>query len=163
MATDNCARRDVFFLKEPLPFPKDVVVDVSQVARVKTLRGNAARTPRSVDHEAAFPLRACKQLFVGGLVGFASGYVYRKDHAVVSHVISKGFFLAQFLDHVGLVSLPWNSASKSLAGSPLNADWTLQLLSSELLSFLRKNSYVVLGYCGGYFLGNGSTSYVFVF
>ena len=136
--------------------------------------GNSSNHPRD---PVAAPGYVLKQLAVGGAVGFTSGYFYRQRYVVASHVVSKGFFLSQLLDHLGLLRLPWNwhpaseaapSSSggvrrSSLAGSPLNSDWDWDFFSAQAVAFLRKNGYVMLGYFGGYYFGNGSTSFVFFF
>ncbi len=104
-----------------------------------------------------------RQLGVGGTAGWWSATCDRNGVIFLGRAITRFLIYAQFLDHMGMVRLPWNWHHKmirgSLKGSPFTTDWTMRLLGREGIFFVQKNTFVILGYFLGYFGSNVIASY----
>merc|ERR1719293_590296 len=102
-----------------------------------------------------------KQLAVGGVAGWAAGYVTMKAGKMAATAIGGSLLLLQIAHHKGYIKVDWNKMTNDSASMADRIKKKLHIKSKS--SFERfqewseKNIYLAGGFTGGFFLGIASS------
>ena len=104
------------------------------------------------------------QLFIGGVTGWCTGFIFQKVGKLAATAVGGGFFLLQLANHTGYVKVDWQRVEKDMkkAREQLKIRRSNQIptevksKAEEVLSFVKKNVLVTGGFFGGFLLGMAS-------
>jgi len=98
-----------------------------------------------------------KQLTVGGVTGWCSGYIFSKVGRVAAMSIGGGLLLIQVAHHKGLIEIKWNKINKNLKAQQKklskDAERLLPYIAREIYDFTCENAVLAGGYAGGFLIG----------
>lgn len=97
-----------------------------------------------------------KQLAVGCLTGWFSGYLFIKVGKVASLAVGGGLLILQVAHHQGWVSVHWGNVDKSVKkarGQLYQSKPTAQEILQKVEIFVRQNIFLSSGFAGGFLIG----------
>jgi FUN14 domain-containing protein 1 len=104
---------------------------------------------------------AAKQLTVGAVTGFCSGFVCTKVGKIAAMSIGGSLLILQFASHQGYVKVNWTKLNRHMdeAKEKLekNARKKLPPLVEEAQRFIEENILLATGFAGGFLLGIASS------
>ncbi|KAL4661714.1 hypothetical protein H8957_015285 [Semnopithecus entellus] len=104
------------------------------------------------------------QLFIGGVTGWCTGFIFQKVGKLAATAVGGGFFLLQLANHSGYIKVDWQRVEKDMkkAKEQLKIRKSNQIptevrsKAEEVVSFVKKNLLVTGGFFGGFLLGMAS-------
>ncbi|XP_032121057.1 FUN14 domain-containing protein 2 [Sapajus apella] len=104
------------------------------------------------------------QLFIGGVTGWCTGFIFQKVGKLAATAVGGGFFLLQLANHTGYIKVDWQRVEKDMkkAKEQLKIRKSNQIptevrsKAEEVVSFVKKNVLVTGGFFGGFLLGMAS-------
>uniref|UniRef100_A0A2I3HKT5 FUN14 domain containing 2 n=2 Tax=Hylobatidae TaxID=9577 RepID=A0A2I3HKT5_NOMLE len=104
------------------------------------------------------------QLFIGGVTGWCTGFIFQKVGKLAATAVGGGFFLLQLANHSGYIKVDWQRVEKDMkkAKEQLKIPKSNQIptqvrnKAEEVVSFVKKNVLVTGGFFGGFLLGMAS-------
>uniref|UniRef100_F6QMB1 FUN14 domain-containing protein 2 n=1 Tax=Macaca mulatta TaxID=9544 RepID=F6QMB1_MACMU len=104
------------------------------------------------------------QLFIGGVTGWCTGFIFQKVGKLAATAVGGGFFLLQLANHTGYIKVDWQRVEKDMkkAKEQLKIRKSNQMptevrsKAEEVVSFVKKNVLVTGGFFGGFLLGMAS-------
>ncbi|XP_032609981.1 FUN14 domain-containing protein 2-like [Hylobates moloch] len=104
------------------------------------------------------------QLFIGGVTGWCTGFIFQKVGKLAATAVGGGFFLFQLANHTGYIKVDWQRVEKDMkkAKEQLKIRKSNQIptevrsKAEEVVSFVKKNVLVTGGFFGGFLLGMAS-------
>uniref|UniRef100_A0A2I3RQD0 FUN14 domain containing 2 n=2 Tax=Pan troglodytes TaxID=9598 RepID=A0A2I3RQD0_PANTR len=104
------------------------------------------------------------QLFIGGVTGWCTGFIFQKVGKLAATAVGGGFFLLQLANHSGYIKVDWQRVEKDMkkAKEQLKIRKSTQIpnqvrsKAEEVVSFVKKNVLVTGGFFGGFLLGMAS-------
>uniref|UniRef100_A0A2I3FW35 FUN14 domain-containing protein 2 n=1 Tax=Nomascus leucogenys TaxID=61853 RepID=A0A2I3FW35_NOMLE len=104
------------------------------------------------------------QLFIGGVSGWCTGFIFQKVGKLAATAVGGGFFLFQLANHTGYIKVDWQRVEKDMkkAKEQLKIRKSNQIpievrsKAEEVVSFVKKNVPVTGGFFGGFLLGMAS-------
>ncbi|XP_023229641.1 FUN14 domain-containing protein 1-like [Centruroides sculpturatus] len=101
-----------------------------------------------------------KQLTVGGLSGWCSGYLFTKVGKVAAAAVAGSIIFLQIAQYRGYIKVNWTTVNKDLNKAKQNlekeAKNRLPQLVNEGQKFVEENVVLVTGFAGGFLLGLAS-------
>uniref|UniRef100_A0A2K6JTC3 FUN14 domain containing 2 n=1 Tax=Rhinopithecus bieti TaxID=61621 RepID=A0A2K6JTC3_RHIBE len=103
------------------------------------------------------------QLFIGGVTGWCTGFIFQKVGKLAATAVGGGFFLLQLANHSGYIKVDWQRVEKDMkkAKEQLKIRKSNQIptevrsKAEEVVSFVKKN-LLVTGDFRGFLLGMAS-------
>lgn len=95
-----------------------------------------------------------KQLAVGCVTGWCSGYLFVKVGKTASMAVGGGLIILQVAHHQGWINVHWGNVDKTVkkAKNKITKQNVPELLE-KLEIFVRQNIFLSSGFAGGFFIG----------
>jgi len=107
---------------------------------------------------------ATKQIVIGSLSGWCTGYLSMKVGKVAAIALGGGIILLQVANHKGYVHINWNKvySDAEKVGNKIQKEvegkapsWLDKV--DKVREFARENSYATVGFVGGFLIGMASS------
>uniref|UniRef100_A0A2R8MKL4 FUN14 domain-containing protein 2 n=1 Tax=Callithrix jacchus TaxID=9483 RepID=A0A2R8MKL4_CALJA len=104
------------------------------------------------------------QLFIGGVTGWCTGFIFQKVGKLAATAVGGGFFLLQLANHTRYIKVDWQRVEKDMkkVKEHLKIRKSNQIptevrsKAEEVVSFVKKNVLMTGGFFGGFLLGLAS-------
>lgn len=132
-------------------------------------RGNRSEDVEIIDDESRAVVQrlfgdlskssVAKQLAVGCVSGWCSGYLFIKVGKVASLAVGGGLLILQVAHHQGWVSVHWGTVDKSVKKAKdkfSQSKFNSQEVLEKVEIFVRQNIFLSSGFAGGFLIGLAS-------
>uniref|UniRef100_A0A6M2DWK8 Putative fun14 domain-containing protein 1 isoform x2 neodiprion lecontei n=1 Tax=Xenopsylla cheopis TaxID=163159 RepID=A0A6M2DWK8_XENCH len=100
---------------------------------------------------------ATKQLVIGSLSGWTTGFVTMKVGKMAAVAIGGGILILQVANHKGYIAIDWDKVTKKAdkVSDKLEEAVTGEApkLMDKVRTFTRENPFIVTAFIGGFFIG----------
>lgn len=104
---------------------------------------------------------AAKQITVGGITGWCTGFVFTKIGKVAATAVGGSLLLLQIAQHQGYVKINWSQLSKDMETASKHLEKHAQKGFSRYLEqgqkFVKENIVLATGFAGGFLIGIASS------
>jgi len=100
---------------------------------------------------------AAKQVAVGGVSGWISGYLVNKVGKAAALTVGTSILIIQLAQHNGYIKVDWTKVKRALTKASLEAEKEFkknkQSYFANVKRFYRDNQFLATGFAGGFFFG----------